>query len=47
VRAPGVKAGYTIQNPVSLLDTAPTLAHFLGLTAHPQWEGRVPVEMFE
>ena len=25
VRAPGVKAGYTIQNPVSLLDTARTL----------------------
>jgi len=47
VRAPGVKAGYTIQRPVSLLDTAPTLAHFLDLTPHPQWEGSVVEEMFE
>ena len=47
VRAPGVKAGYTIQRAVSLLDTAPTLAHFLGLQPHHQWEGRMPEEMFE
>jgi predicted AlkP superfamily pyrophosphatase or phosphodiesterase len=47
VRAPGVKAGYTIRRPVSLLDTAPNLAHFLDLRPHAQWEGSVVEEMFE
>lgn len=39
VAGPGVKAG-EIQSPVSLLDTAPTLAHFLDIPADPIWEGR-------
>jgi hypothetical protein len=29
-----------------LLDTAPTLAHLLGLTPDPHWEGRVVTEAF-
>jgi hypothetical protein len=35
----GVKTGYTITRPVSLLDTAPTIAHLLGLAAPREWEG--------
>src|SRR5712675_1334444 len=44
---PGIKAGYTIQGPVSLLDTAPTAAHVLGLTPDAQWEGQVVEEIFD
>lgn len=43
---PGIRAGYTIPGPVSLLDTAPTLARILGVAPHPQWEGRVVEEIF-
>jgi predicted AlkP superfamily pyrophosphatase or phosphodiesterase len=44
---PGIKAGYAIQAPVSLLDTAPTAARILGLTPHEQWEGKVVEEIFD
>jgi predicted AlkP superfamily pyrophosphatase or phosphodiesterase len=43
---PGIKQNYAISAPVSLLDTAPTLAHCLGIQPHPQWEGRVVSEIF-
>ena len=43
---PGIKAGYDIQTPVSLLDTAPTAAHILGIAPHAQWEGNVLEEIF-
>jgi predicted AlkP superfamily pyrophosphatase or phosphodiesterase len=43
---PGVIAGRALQSPVSLLDTAPTLARLLGLAAHAEWEGRVVAEAF-
>ena len=43
---PGIKAGYEIQSPVSLLDTAPTIARLLGLPIHPQWEGKAVEEIF-
>lgn len=44
---PGIKRGYTIDQPVSLLDTAPTIAHLLGLEPHSNWEGRIVVEAVE
>ena len=44
---PGIRAGHTLQGPVSLLDTAPTLARLLGLSAHPHWEGRSVDEAFK
>lgn len=44
---PGIKQNFQIPVPVSLLDTAPTLARMLGLTPHRQWEGRVVGEIFE
>jgi arylsulfatase A-like enzyme len=43
---PSIRAGHVIQTPVSLLDTAPTIAHMLGLKASPQWEGRCVDEIF-
>jgi predicted AlkP superfamily pyrophosphatase or phosphodiesterase len=46
VAGPGIKAGYEITSPVSLLDTAPTLARAIGIPPHPQWEGRAVDEIF-
>lgn len=43
---PGIKRGYTIGAPVSLLDTAPTLAHALGVASHGVWEGRSPSDIY-
>ena len=44
---PNIKKGYTIQSPVSLLDTAPTIAKILGLQPHREWEGRCVDEIFQ
>ena len=46
IAGPSVRRGHTIANHVSLLDTAPTLARIMGLTAHRDWEGRVVEEVF-
>jgi predicted AlkP superfamily pyrophosphatase or phosphodiesterase len=43
---PAIKQGHEIQTPVSLLDTAPTLARMLEIPPHPQWEGKVVEEIF-
>lgn len=37
---PAARAGHRLDGPVSLLDSAPTLARLLGLDPHPAWEGR-------
>ncbi|MDX2138508.1 MAG: alkaline phosphatase family protein [Chloroflexota bacterium] len=42
----GVKQGYEIQRPVSLLDTAPTIARLLGLQTPREWEGTSVDEAF-
>lgn len=47
VAGPGIRAGYEIETPVSLLDTAPTLAAILGIPSHEGWEGRCVAEIFE
>jgi predicted AlkP superfamily pyrophosphatase or phosphodiesterase len=47
VSGPGIRQGEPLNGNISLLDTAPTLAHLLGLSPHPQWEGRVVEEIFE
>ena len=44
---PDIQPGHTIEGPVSLLDTAPTLARLLGLSPHPHWEGKVIREAFK
>ncbi len=43
----GIRRGYEIPSPVTILDTAPTLARLLGVTPHAQWEGRCVEEIFE
>jgi len=43
---PNIKRGYTIQKPVSLLDTAPTVARLLKIQPHHEWEGRFVDEIF-
>jgi predicted AlkP superfamily pyrophosphatase or phosphodiesterase len=43
---PSIRQGYEIGAPVSLLDTAPTLARILGVPAHRDWEGRCVEEIF-
>jgi predicted AlkP superfamily pyrophosphatase or phosphodiesterase len=43
---PTIRQNHVIEAPVSLLDTAPTLARMLGIAPHAQWEGRVVDEAF-
>ncbi len=43
---PQIRQGYSIEGPVSLLDTAPTLARLLGVNPHSAWEGRCLDEIF-
>lgn len=43
---PGLRRAHALSSPVSLLDTAPTLARLLGLTPHPEWEGKCVEEIF-
>lgn len=46
VAGPRIRPGFTLPGPVSLLDTAPTLARLLEITPDPQWEGRCIEEAF-
>lgn len=43
---PDIKQDYAIQRLVSLLDTAPTLAHILGIPVVRDWEGTIVDEAF-
>jgi predicted AlkP superfamily pyrophosphatase or phosphodiesterase len=43
---PSIRQGHVLQTPISLLDTAPTLARLLGLPPHRDWEGRCVEELF-
>jgi len=47
IAGPNIRRNYEIASPVSLLDTAPTLARALGIEPHSQWEGRWVEEVFE
>lgn len=47
ISGPGIRQNYEIRSPISLLDTAPTLARVLGIEPAEQWEGVVPEEIFE
>ncbi|NJN82567.1 MAG: hypothetical protein HC802_10055 [Caldilineaceae bacterium] len=46
IAGPGIRVGHVLQDPVSLLDTAPTLARVLNVSVHEQWEGRCIDEAF-
>ena len=39
---PTIRAGHTIQNPISIVDTVPTIARIMGIPHHLAWEG-IPV----
>lgn len=41
---PKVRAGHQVQQPVTLLDSAPTLARLLDIPPHRDWEGRCVTE---
>jgi hypothetical protein len=43
---PAIRSGYAIQGPVSLLDTAPTLARLLDVPVNRDWEGKCVEEIF-
>jgi len=43
---PTIRTGHELTRPVSLLDTAPTLARMLNISPHKEWEGRVVTEGF-
>ncbi|MDX1934383.1 MAG: alkaline phosphatase family protein [Capsulimonadales bacterium] len=47
LNGPGVRAGVEIATPVRIYDTCPTLAHLLGLSPAPQWEGRIVTDALE
>jgi predicted AlkP superfamily pyrophosphatase or phosphodiesterase len=44
---PSIKQGYTIEEEISVLDTAPTLAGLLGLYSHHTWKGKKITEIFK
>jgi predicted AlkP superfamily pyrophosphatase or phosphodiesterase len=44
VAGPGVGRGRRITSSLSIVDTAPTLAHLMGLAIPAEWEGRVAEE---
>lgn len=46
VTGPRVRENHTLNSAVSLLDTAPTLAHLMDLKPHALWEGQVIREIF-
>ena len=44
ISGPGIRRGHPITSPVNIVDTAPTLAHLLGLTAPAEWSGQIVKE---
>ncbi len=42
-----IRSGHTVEQPVNLLDTAPTLARLLDFAPHRDWEGRCVAEICE
>jgi predicted AlkP superfamily pyrophosphatase or phosphodiesterase len=47
IAGPGIRQGHQIQQTVTLLDSAPTLAHVLQIATHRDWEGHCIQEVFE
>jgi predicted AlkP superfamily pyrophosphatase or phosphodiesterase len=44
IHGPGVRCGHQIRSRVSILDTAPTVAHLLGMPVPVEWEGQIVTE---
>jgi arylsulfatase A-like enzyme len=45
-RGPGIRRGHRISAPVSVLDTAPTIAGIMNIPCHYNWKGRSLREIF-
>jgi len=45
VSGPGIRQGHQIASSISIVDTAPTVAHVLGLPIPPQWTGKAVTEI--
>jgi predicted AlkP superfamily pyrophosphatase or phosphodiesterase len=43
IRGPDIPAGYTIDQPINIIDIAPTIAVLLGITPSAEWAG-IPLE---
>jgi arylsulfatase A-like enzyme len=43
---PGIPQGVELEQSVSFLDLAPTMAEILGLAPHPDWRGRIIKDLF-
>ncbi len=43
---PGIKPGYTVRAPVSIIDTGATVMRILGLRTHTEWDSRPVDEIF-
>lgn len=46
IMGPNIRKTHIIKAPVSLLSTAPTVAHILGIAPHNDWEGKIIDEAF-
>ena len=47
VNGPGIKKGFTLENPVNLIDIAPTIAHLLQIPAPKNSEGKILEEILD
>ncbi len=46
LNGPGIRNGHQVSAPITLLDTAPTIAHTLGLHRPDKWDGQPVLEAF-
>ncbi len=44
---PGIRQGVELEQSLSLLDLAPTMAEILGLAPHPDWQGGIIDDLFQ
>jgi arylsulfatase A-like enzyme len=45
ISGPGIRRGYQIIRHVGIIDTAPTVAHLLGLPVPAEWSGQIIKEV--
>jgi hypothetical protein len=43
----GIKPGYAIHQPISILDTGATVMRTLGLQTHTEWDSHAVEEIFQ
>jgi hypothetical protein len=45
ISGPGIHCSHQITSAVNIIDTATTIAHFLGLPTPDEWSGRIVTEV--